>query len=298
MNRGVFSTVFLYTIEEPSIIPVIQEVFVKNNSLFEQQQYSLAWVKDFYEQTGIWWGMDPQGDEIHQQRCEIIGRLIGNSPMHILDLGSGPGATAAAMADLGHDVTGIEFSPMRAKFAKKLVDLPRKGKLQIVEDDFYTAELPHTYELITYWDGFGIGTDKDQRRLLKRISHEWLAPGGKVLMDVFNPVKCAQSAGTTRRLPPLKDVEGSVEMDNTWYFDPVSSRWTDEWKPVHEPEKAMAQTLRCYSPVDFQLLLEGTDLKVGHVEAAGQVVLSNNQINKIHPLSGEWSYLVLLERNA
>jgi hypothetical protein len=82
-------------------------------------------------------------------------------------------------------------------------------------------------------------------------------------------------------------------MINRCHFDPVHSRWIDEWIPVEEPEKALAQAIRCYTPADFLLLLERTCLAVQHIEVDGQALdIRSNAIAVSHPLLNAWCYLV------
>jgi len=266
----------------------------------------LIWVfthqngsKIFYIQAGVWWGADPQVSGVHKTRVETVARLCGAGSKKILDLGTGPGATAAALADAGHNVTAVELSPIRANFARELAMIPRKGSLTILEDDFYTMELDQRFDVICCWETFGLGTDTDQRCLLKRISDEWLVPNGCVLMDVDSPVHPAREAGKQRRLPPLDGVPGSVEMINRCHFDPLNGRWMDEWIPVAEPEKALAQTIRCYMPPDFLLLLEGTRLAMKRIEVDGQELdVKANLISSSGPLMNAWCYLVQLISNS
>lgn len=268
---------------------------MKSISLFELGIYSMAWIRDFYTQAGEWWGADPQASGVHKTRVETVERLCGSGSKMILDLGAGPGATAAALADAGHNVTAVELSPTRANFARELEKIPRPGSLTVLEDDFYTMELDQRFDVICCWETFGLGTDADQCRLLGRIAGEWLNPKGCVLMDVYSPVRPARDAGTERRLPPLKGVPGSVEMINRCHFDPLHSRWIDEWIPFAEPEKALAQTIRCYTPSDFLLLLESTSLVMKHMEVDGQELdVKANMIAKSSPLMGAWCYLVQL----
>ena len=54
------------------------------------------------------------------------------------------------------------------------------------------------------------------------------------------------------------------------YYDPIYGRWIDEWQPVAEPEKALAQSVRCYTPSDLLLLLEGMGLALKRLEVNGQ----------------------------
>lgn len=195
-------------------------------------------------------------------------------------------------------MTTVELSPSRAEYAKRLAGMPRLGSLDIIEGDFYTIELKKAFDVICCWETFGLGSYTDQRRLLKQIANEWLGPGGCLLMDVYSPVRPAREAGTERRLSPLQGVPGSVEMINRCHFDPIRCIWLDEWIPVQEQEKALAQAIRCYTPADLLLLLEGTGLAVKHVEVGGQELeIDSNQIALSSPLTNAWCYLVQLIRS-
>lgn len=269
---------------------------MKPASLFDLGLYSTQWIKDFYTQAGIWWGDDPQAVGVHPSRVKTVERLCGKGSKKILELGAGTGMTAAAMADAGHQVLAVELSPTRAAVAKELAKGLRNGSLTILEGDFYELELRERFDVVCCWETFGLGTDADQRRLLKRIAEEWLVSDGSVLMDVYSPARPARDAGTERRLAPLKDVPGSVEMINRCYFDPLHSCWIDEWIPVAEPDKALAQAIRCYTPADLLLLLEGTGLAIKHAELDGQELdVKAHAIAASSPLMNAWSYLVQLE---
>jgi SAM-dependent methyltransferase len=265
-------------------------------SLLRQEDYSQEWVKDFYSQAGIWWGEDPQAAGVHQTRVKSVERLCGGGSKTILDLGTGPGATAAALADAGHRVLAVELSPTRARFAKALAMIPRKGSLTVLEDDFYEMDIKDRFDVVCCWETFGLGTDADQRRLLQRMAQEWLAPEGSVLMDVYNPAGPARDAGKEWRLSPLPGVPGSVEMFERCHYDPVQGRWIDEWQPTANPEGSLAQTLRCYTPADLLLLLEGTGLRLKLIEIAGEAidVTANRRMNNTSWFARDYNYLVQL----
>ncbi len=269
---------------------------MKSTSLFGQGKYSLDWVKDFYDQGCIWWGgSEADEDSWYQDRSDAIGRLCGPGTKRILDLGPGAGQISARMADQGHTVIGVELSPVRIRYAQEYLKVPRKGSLMMIEADFYTVQLEGRFDVVCHWGGFGIGSDADQRRLLKRSAREWLAPGGSVLMDVYSPLPPTRKANTEVRLDPLQGVPDSVEMFERCYFDPVYSRWIDEWVPTAAPDQALAQSIRCYTPADLLLLLEGTGLKLNHIEVNGQSLdLAANRITTAGPWMDEWCYQVQL----
>jgi SAM-dependent methyltransferase len=255
----------------------------------------MDWVKDFYDQTGIWWGAESDDPAEDEARADRIERLCGPGTHRVLELGAGAGRTAAAIAARSHAVTAVELSPLRVQQARELLRQPRPGTLDILEADFYTVELEGRFDVVCYWDGFGIGSDADHRRLLKRMAGCWLAPGGSVLIDVASTLWAARHAGLAERLAPLKGVPSSVEMIRRFHFDPMHCRWIDEWQPVANPEKALAQTIRCYTPADFLLLLEGTGLALKRLEVEGQALdFTSEAIVTSGPLVDAYSYLVQL----
>lgn len=262
-------------------------------SLLKHGKYSLDWVKDFYTQSDIWWGPDA-GQEYYPARIQAIERLCGPGRKRILELGAGSGAVAIELAKLGHSVVAVELTSA-IQPAQGLHQEDWSGSLIALEADFYTVELDGRFDVICYWDGFGLGSDDDQRRLLQHIAREWLAPGGNVLMDVFSPVRFARHAGESKILPPLEGVPGSVEMLHKCHFDPLHCRWIDEWQPTADSAKALAQTVRCYTPSDFALLLQDTGLIVKHLEVGGEAVdLEAAAITSSGPLMEAYSYLVQL----
>ena len=268
---------------------------MKRPSLLRFGDYSAEWARDFYTQASTWWGPDPQPPGVHKSRVRIVERLCGPRPKRILDLGAGAGYTAAAMADCGHTVVAVEFSPARAHCAQELARVARTGSLAVLEADFYTVELAERFDVVCLWEVFGLGSDADQRRLLRRISQDWLAPDGCVLLDVYCPFRPARDAGTAVRLAPLEGVPGSVEMFERCHFDPLHCRWIDEWEPTAAPEQALAQAVRCYTPADLLLLLEGTGLALKRIEVDGKVLDAfANTVVKSGPLMEAWIYLAQL----
>ncbi len=269
-------------------------------SLLRQQNYSREWVRDFYTQAALWWGDDLQAPGTHDERVRTVERLCGPGPKRILDLGTGSGRTLAAFADRGHTIVGVELNPTDAGYARELLKKLGKGAASIVEADFFTVDLAGEFDVVTCWQVFGIGSDADQRRLLGRIADEWLAPGGSALLDVYNPYGPARDNGKEVRLDALPDVPGSVAMIERCHYDPIQGRWTDEWEPVEQPESALAQTLRCYTPADLLLLLEGTGLSLRRVEAGGEAVDVESNLRTFGPnwFTTDYNYLVQLRRSS
>ena len=220
----------------------------------------MDWVYDFYTKQEAWSGVATEDiNDQHKEKAASITEFVGEDPKRVLELGAGGGQVAAVMADLGHDVVAIELTELRANHAKKLAEVPRTGTMTVIQDDFYTADVGGPFDVVCYWDGFGIGTDADQRRLLKRVA-SWLTPEGSALFDVGTPWYPAAQHGRGWTV-------GDAERQYT--FDGDGCRWEDTWWPIGEPEKAVKQSTRSYSPADLRLLVAPTGLVVKRIKPGG-----------------------------
>lgn len=217
------------------------------------------WAEHFYERQGELTGC--YADPIHPSHHERAARLLGqHSGRRLLELGAGGGQFAAAAALAGFEVTALELLPS-AKAQIKSLAQEHGVDVRAVTGDFYTAYLPETFDLVCYWDGFGIGSDDEQRRLLRRVQ-DWLNPSGRAFVDVYTPWYWVQHVGYTRHW------EKPAGLIQTYGFDARGCRMTDTYAP--SGEEPMTQSLRCYSPADLELLLEGTGLRLLEVEAGGR----------------------------
>jgi SAM-dependent methyltransferase len=245
-------------------------------------------MKSFYDLTGEWWGVSTilPSDYAH---LELVDRLCPSGKKLILELGAGCGGMAAAAADSGHDVIAVEVSPVRAGYAKALARRARKGRFTLLEADFLNVQLPGRFDIVCYWNGFGIGSDATQRQLLRRIATEWLAPDGCVLMDVFSAWWWSRRAGTKdHKLPNFVQ---------RYDFDPLRCRFIDTWHRLNRESEAITESIRCYTPADLLLLLEPTGLKLEYAEVNGQQLdLTTDNCSITHPLWESWKYLVKLAR--
>lgn len=180
----------------------------------------MSWAADFYSETGRWWGRAESaiGDR-DRARVGSLRRLTATTSGTMLDLGSSYGNTAAAFARAGYTVTGVEISD-RIEYAQQHRAPVDAGTLTFVRADFNTFEPRRRFDLVTYWNGFGIGSDAEQRQLLSRIASDWLAPEGWVVMDVFNPVQWMAWAGDISQRAAAPDQGYPFSMSEYTDYDP------------------------------------------------------------------------------
>jgi SAM-dependent methyltransferase len=226
----------------------------------------MQWVRSFYSQTGTWWGAaEGRISDRDHQRVALLHQHTGAGPSRVLELGAGYGTTASVMAQAGHVVTAVEISD-RADFAARFTD----GSLTLIKDDFYSVELPGQFDVVCYWDGFGVGSDDDQRRLLRRIATQWLRPGGTALIEVYSPFVWARWDGDEEHKLPNPARGYDHELFERTTFDPVTCTAIDTWWDAARPDEKFTQRLRCYTPADLALLLAGASLELAAITVGEQ----------------------------
>jgi SAM-dependent methyltransferase len=232
---------------------------------------AVEWVRDFYSVTGRWWGRaeSPIGP-VDRDRVASLHAICGETPKRILELGCGYGGTVAAMTEAGHYVTGVEISD-RAEFSEQFVEQLGRAS-RIVKDDFYTVQLDGRFDVVCYWNGFGIGSDNDQRVLLRKVAAEWLTEGGTALFDISNPFVWARWDGDQEHKPERPDDGYDYNLFELTNFDPIRNRFADTWWTTNNPGVKLTQSIRCYTPADLRLLLEGTGLTLDAVLVSGEIV--------------------------
>ncbi|WP_249999281.1 cyclopropane-fatty-acyl-phospholipid synthase family protein [Actinoplanes sp. M2I2] len=258
----------------------------------------MDWVEGFYSRTGAWWGRaEARIGERDHRRLALLHEHAGVGPRRVLELGSGYGTTAAVAARAGHSVTAVEISD-RVDYAAAFVKDVGSGDLTVVKDDFYAVRLEGQFDVVCYWNGFGVGSDADQRRLLGRVVTDWLRPGGVALIDVFNPFVWARWDGDTEHKVADPEHGYEHELFEQTVFDPVTCTAIDTWWEAGRPDDKISQSLRCYTPADLELLIAGTGLHLTAISVGEQTISLARQPGW-HPLLREHhEYLAVLRHSS
>lgn len=247
----------------------------------------MDWVVPFYarqdELSRVYTGTrEPQQQD--RDRAEYITKILDGQKGKVLELGAGGGLSALAAAQSGHQVTAIELVAQAAAHARRLSLDAAPGTMHILEGSFYTVELAEQYDVVCYWDGFGVGTDEDQQRLLRRIA-SWLKPEGRALIDINTPWYWANVAG--QRMVTATFVR-------EYGFDADGCRLLDQWWAPEQEGERVTQSLRCYSPQDLRVLVKETGLTLEHIVAGGAVDYAANVYHPQVPLSQAMQYRAYL----
>ncbi len=131
-----------------------------------------------------------QSHDLASRRFEIIDRhvdwihrrLLSGKPSRILDLGCGPGLYANRFAMLGHDCTGIDFSPASIAYAQETAQTDHL-RCTFVQHDIRTAEYGTGFDLVMLIFGeFNVFSAAAVRLILQK-AHQALKGGGVLLLE-------------------------------------------------------------------------------------------------------------------
>lgn len=251
----------------------------------------MKWVRNFYEKQYNLLGAYHAEPRIESYHYDIVAELEKHAPQPlqtILELGAGTGEVSTAAAIKGYKVTAIELVP---ELTKKMNQLKRndnsQGKLTSICGDFYDVVLTDTYDLVIYLDGFGIGTDHDQKHLLQRISH-WLHPEGCALIDIYTPWYWSKHAGQQMHFR---------KFSRRYDYDFDGARMLDTWRTHSDSDSdSITQSLRCYTPADLKMLLEGTGLQLVGIIPGGSLNYETGEYREHVPLGEAMTYQAKLEK--
>jgi hypothetical protein len=112
---------------------------------------------------------------------------------------------------------------MLAEHIAELARVVEGGSLRYLASDFYSVDPGGPFDVVAYFDGFGIGSDEEQRRLFRRVG-EWLPSSGCALIDILTPWHFARTAGDEEEFPEGSgvhyregfDAEGSRMTEQMW----------------------------------------------------------------------------------
>ncbi|TFB22160.1 class I SAM-dependent methyltransferase [Filobacillus milosensis] len=249
----------------------------------------MNWVKEFYNKQYIWSKENVEGDfkELREDLVDKLETYATPSTKRILELGSGLGQFAVAAAKRGYGVTTIELTEEGVKHAKMLAEKHGvEDQVSIVHGDFYEVEFDKQFDIICYWDGFGIGSDADQQKLLKRVS-KWMKSDALALIDIYTPWYWAKVAGESMSMGGLA---------RQYDFDSIECKMVDTWWIKGREEDKVTQYLRCYSPADLKLLIGELNLALDHVEPGGAMNYDEQKYHAKVPLHQAMSYMAVLKK--
>lgn len=155
-------------------------------------------ARSFYSEPGL-------NSEIYDERARLMiqgSAVEGDVAFYeamarshggpVLELGSGTGRVAWALADAGHDVTGVEISlPMlqRAESRRASCSAGACGRVRFVPQDMSRLDLGDARFglVVAPWRSFQALLEPDDQRACLRAARRHLRDDGRLVLDLFQP---------------------------------------------------------------------------------------------------------------
>lgn len=190
--------------------------------------------------------------------------LLGERPARVLDLACGPGLYAVRLADLGHSVHGIDFSPASIAYARELAaGRACEFELNDLRKADFNDPRGEGYDLAMFLYGeFNVFRPVDARDILARACAA-LKPGGLLLLepsDMDGILKiAAQPRGWTTQESGLFSARPHLLLSES-FWDDAAHALTSRYYVV-DAESAQvagyAASYQAYTRAEFTELLTG-----------------------------------------
>ncbi len=205
--------------------------------------------------------------------ADWIGAHFGIGPgVKVADFGCGPGFYAQRLASRGAEVIGIDFSANSLCYARD--EAAREGlRIEFVEADYLDFETDRRFDLIIMIMCDFCALGPEQRSTLLRRFRSFLAPGGRIMLDVYSPAMLDTRNETAIYAPNLMDGFWSSERYfgflNTFKYE-RQRVLLDKYTIVERDRvRRVFNWFQCFTPADLDSEFAACGLRV--VERWGDV---------------------------
>jgi SAM-dependent methyltransferase len=205
-------------------------------------------VKEFYQKQFELSNYDINTESWLEQVAKEVQEQVGHPFQTMLELGAGNGGFARAMSKLRVRMTTVELVSELVSFAKE----HSSSDIAIHCGDFYQINFEEKFDVVSYLDGFGVGTNDEQLFLLKRIK-DWMKEDGCALIDIYQPLYWKKVSGQEM---PLSSAMRKYE------YDSINERMLDHWWNPNQPNEIVTQSLRCYTVEEISDLCDEANLNI------------------------------------
>jgi SAM-dependent methyltransferase len=208
-------------------------------------------------------GISQWDDDLVELIVEVLRLRPGD---HVLDLACGSGEHAIRLSHRGLDVLGVDIAASLIDHCRQRAAETKAETARFERGDMRQLAYEGTFDAVLLLSGsFGFFDDATNMDVLTRMARA-LRPGGKVLVDVFDPASMVVR-------PPRRSwsqYAGGYGLRTTWW-EPETCTYVSEFmfldgdgvlNTAAEPER-----IRVYSLPEWQGMLSATGLELAHALA-------------------------------
>ncbi|MGD9404632.1 MAG: class I SAM-dependent methyltransferase [Anaerolineae bacterium] len=194
---------------------------------------------------------------------QVLELELGN---RVLDVACGSGEHARRLAERGMEVVGVDIAPRLVAYCQEQAAKQDITTAQFVQCDMRELAYDGEFDAVLLLSGsFGFYDEPTNEDVLGRIARA-LRPGGRVLMDVFDPTRMVVR-------PPRRSwsqYSGGFGLRTTWW-EPESCTYVSEFMFIDTDGTlntyAEQERIRVYTLPEWRALLAGAGLTMTHALA-------------------------------
>ncbi|PEC56740.1 SAM-dependent methyltransferase [Bacillus cereus] len=240
-------------------------------------------VREFYEKQFELSNYDINTESWLEQVAKEVKEQIGLPFQSMLELGAGNGGFARAMSKLHVKMTTVELVPELVMFAKE----HSTSDIVMHCADFYKINFEEKFDIVSYLDGFGVGTDDEQLILLKRIKN-WMKDDGCALIDIYQPLYWKKVSGQEMTLSAAI---------RKYEYDSINERMLDHWWHPNNPNDIVTQSLRCYTVDAISNLCAEAGLSIVGIFPGGAYDFEKGKYKELATLNECLSYRIKVKKS-
>ncbi|MBE7098642.1 class I SAM-dependent methyltransferase [Bacillus cereus] len=240
-------------------------------------------VREFYEKQFELSNYDINTESWLEQVAKEVQEQIGHPFQSMLELGAGNGGFARAMAKLDVKMTTVELVPELVMFAKE----HSINDIVIHCADFYKINFEEKFDVVSYLDGFGVGSDDEQLILLKRIKN-WMKDDGCALIDIYQPLYWKKVSGQEMSLSSAM---------RKYEYDCINERMLDHWWHPNNQNDIVTQSLRCYTVDEISNLCAEAGLSIVGFFPGGAYDFEKKKYKELTTLNECLAYRIKLKKS-
>lgn len=240
-------------------------------------------VREFYQKQFELSNYDINTESWLEQLAKEVKEQIGHPFQSMLELGAGNGGFARAMSKLRVKMTTVELVPELVMFAKE----HSTNDIEVHCADFYKINFEEKFDVVSYLDGFGVGTDDEQLILLKRIKN-WMKDDGCALIDIYQPLYWKKVSGQEMLLSSAM---------RKYEYDSINERMLDHWWHPNNPNDIVTQSLRCYTVDEISNLCAEAGLSIVGIFPGGAYNFEEGKYKEQASLNECLSYRIKVKKS-
>jgi len=233
------------------------------------------WWKDTFNEIyfSFWDPSDPKSQSWTRKELKLIDSLNLKENAKVLDIPCGQGRHSVELAKKGFQVTGVDYSSIALKTAKKWARGNKVSPVFIKQDMRFLKIKERFDAIVMLGNSFGYFPNIENKKVIMGIS-KLLKTGGFFIVHQLNPIEILRQFGNKSSF----EIHGGYVKMEDIFFDPFNFVKGSRWVVVRGKNKEILNVrLRIYTFPEISSLFSSHKLNI--VKVYGSFDMKSYQFN-------------------